>query len=143
MPKKKPSADQTKDKSKETDKLVELETNLRRALADYDNLKKQTEKEKAEFARFANGVIIEQLAGIWEGLDIVNQQLKTLMQSHGFEEIPIRVGDKFDPNIMEAVMSDGGGEKVVEVLGKGFMLNKKVVRAARVKVGEVKLEVKN
>ena len=64
MPKKKPTTDQSKDVSQETVKLTELEAKLRRAVADYDNLKKQTQKEKEEFGKFANQVIIEQLAGI-------------------------------------------------------------------------------
>ena len=58
-----------------------------------------TEKEKEEFGKFANQVIIEQLASIWEGLDIVNQQLKTLMSAYGFEEIEVQNGDEFDPNL--------------------------------------------
>jgi molecular chaperone GrpE len=112
-----------------------LEDKLKRALADYDNLKKQTQKERDQFAKFATETLIENLVGIWEGLQLVTDQFYHLLSLNGFEEIKVEVGDDFDPFFMEAVASDGTGENVVEIINRGFKLHDKVIRPVKVRVG--------
>jgi len=118
----------------ETEKK-DLENRLRRALADYDNLKKQTEKEKEEHRKFANRLLIENLIAVWEGLEIVVQQLQNILSSHGVEKIDVSIGDDFDPHLMEAAVSEGDGERVVGIIARGYKLHGRVIKPAKVKVG--------
>lgn len=121
--------------SEKEDNISDLESRLKRALADYDNLKKQTEKEKQAFAKIANKHLIENIVGIWEGLDIITRQMEELLTSQGLRKIAVAPGDDFDPQTMEAVIAEGPGEIVTGVIQPGYRLHGKVIRAARVKVG--------
>lgn len=123
-------------KSKYQREAEELENRLKRALADYDNLKKRIEKEKEELAQFANQILLLKILPVLEGLDLVKDQLGTLLEEEGLEEIEVKKGQKFNPEIMEAVDAEGGGEKVVAIISKGYKLHGKVIRPVRVKVGK-------
>ncbi len=120
-----------------------------RALADYQNLLKQTSKEKIEFVKYAlsdflhnvlpvydhlkmsmQGLSEEEMKNPWaQGVSHVLKQFKEVLASHGIEEIKT-IGEKFDHNLMEAV--DGTGEKVKQEIMPGYKLNGKVIRAAKV-----------
>lgn len=120
-----------------------------RALADYQNLLKQTAREKTEFAKYAltdflhnvlpvydhlkmsmNGLSEEESKNPWaEGVGHVLKQFKEVLANHGIEEIST-VGEKFDHNTMEAI--DGSGETVVKEVMPGYKLNGKVIRHAKV-----------
>ena len=66
----------------------------------------------------------------------IEQQLVGFMNKHGVSEIPSSVGKKFDTKIHEIVTA-GPGEKdtVTEEFEKGYLLGEKVIRPAKVKVG--------
>ena len=144
------------------EKLKEGEDNYeykyKRALADYQNLLKQTAREKEEFARYANeGIILEILPvydnlkvslshigdeekknGWAEGIKHIVSQFKNILENIGVEEIKT-AGEKFDPNTMEAVSEEETeNEKqdgmVESELSAGYKLKGKVIRAARVAV---------
>ncbi len=114
---------------------AELEEKLKRAWADYDNLQKQTAREKEEFQQRANQLLLEEIIMINEAFSLVRGQLETLLQRHGVEEVEVKVGEAFDPYTMEATFADGEGEIVKEVLTKGYKLHGKIIKPARVKVG--------
>ncbi len=97
----------------------------KRAVADYQNLKKETEKNQAEFVKFANLALIFELLPIlnnfkaafacipeeqketdWvKGIECIKKQFEDLMKNLGIEEIKT-VGEKFNPELHEAVSKD-------------------------------------
>jgi len=120
-----------------------------RAIADYQNLLKQTAKEKVEFIRYAlsdflhnilpvydhlkmsmQGLSAEEIKNPWaQGVGHVLKQFKEVLASHGIEEIKT-IGEKFDHDTMDAL--DGSGEIVKQEIMPGYKLNGKVIRPAKV-----------
>lgn len=125
------------------------ENKYKRALADYQNLLKQTVKEKEDFVKYAltdflhnvlpvydhlkmslYGLSEEDGKNAWaEGVRHVLKQFKDVLSQHGIEEIKT-VGEKFDHNTMDAI--DGSGEIVKQEVMPGYKLNGKVIRPAKV-----------
>jgi molecular chaperone GrpE len=145
-------------KTEETvdEKIVRLEAELKeennkylRALAEQQNLVKRQATEKEEFIKYANQEIITEFLSVYDhlrmsidflsaeeknnawvkGVEMTIKQFKDLLNVNGVEEIKT-VGEKFDPNTMEA--TEGTGEKVAKEIMTGYKLNGKVIRAARV-----------
>lgn len=134
-----------------------------RAKADFANSKKQTEAMMKEFRTMANEGLIEELLPVlssfemafanreaWErvdknwrmGVEHIYSQLKGTLATNGLKEID-PLGQKFDHNLHEAVahetVEDAKKEHVVlKVMEKGYMLGAKLVRPAKVVVGEPK-----
>lgn len=134
----------------------------KRALADYQNLLKQTAKEKEEFARYANLNLImeilpvidnfkisvkhipeDQKKGAWvQGIIYIKKQLLDILSANGIEEIKT-VGEKFNPEIHEAVEDNKKEDKknkdkkdiIIKEISSGYKMNGKVIRAAKVIVG--------
>lgn len=129
------------------DKIEELTNNWKRALADYQNLERRYEKDKADFVAFANANLILRLVGVLghlekaaknlndTGLNLIVTEFKRVLCEEGLEEIETE-GKKFDPNTMEAIDTVFGKEdgKVAEVINKGYLLKGKLLLAAKVKV---------
>jgi len=135
-------------KSKEEDKKhQDLQNQLKRALADYSNLQRRFEEEKKSVTKFANIVLINKFLDVLddleaaqktiksEGLDLVIKKFKEVLASENVEEI-VAEGETFDPNLHEGVGFIEGKEngKVGEVLQKGYKIEGKVIRPARVRV---------
>ena len=119
---------------------VDFKKNYLRALADYQNLLKQTVKEKQEFAKYANANLIIEILPVvnnfkmavkhipedqkysqWiQGIAHIQNQLLSVLSANGIEEIKT-VGEKFNPELHEAVKNNdnkkqkenpsAGGEK--------------------------------
>lgn len=124
-----------------------------RALADYQNLLKQHAQDKSNFIKFALEGFLEEILPVYDhlkmsiatlpeeekknswvtGVTYVLKQFKDTLESHGIEEIKT-VGEKFDHQTMEAV--EGTGEKIKTEVMAGYKLNGKLIRAAKVIVGE-------
>lgn len=131
----------------------ELENNWKRALADYKNLEKRVSEEKADFAQYANSVLLLRILPILdnlemmqkhsedEGLKMIIKEFKRVLDEESVEEINAE-GQKFDPEKMDAIEKVESNEKMegkaVEVTQKGYMLKNKVLRPAIVKVGRGK-----
>lgn len=130
------------------ERVQELENNWKRAVADYRNLERRVKKERADFAKYTNEVILLKVlpllddleravaAGADEGLKNIVEKFRSVLQSEGVTEIDA-LGEEFDPTKMEGVEEEhepGGDEKVVDVVEKGYMLGDKVLRPAKVKV---------
>lgn len=136
--------------TKNEDRITELEGNWKRALADYQNLEKRVAEEKESFAKYANATLILRILPILdnlelmakhnkdEGLRMTIEEFKKTLREEGLEEI--KAEDKeFNAEEMDAVeMVEGAPGKVVSVLQKGYMYKSKVLRPARVKVGQEK-----
>jgi len=126
-----------------------------RLQAEFDNYKKRSFKEKADFVKFANeGLIIELLSildnferGIksaeqkknydllHQGVDMISKQLHSLLETKGLSRVK-SVGQKFDPHHHEAVEVVEGDDEgaVTEELQPGYLLSGRILRPARVKV---------
>jgi molecular chaperone GrpE len=144
-------------KKKTTKKCAKCEENLnlaKRAMADYENLKKDTAKWKAEFIKFANQGLISELLPIVDnfsqamshvpenqkahdwvvGIICINKQLKSFLQSQGVESYG-KVGDDFNPHLYEAVKSIKSKKqksgKIVKIIRQGYKIGDRVIRAGQ------------
>lgn len=134
--------------------LNEQKNLLLRTAAEFDNYKKRTEKEKLFTAEYAKATVLKQFLPIIDnvgradcsvgdtadyakGLEMIIKQFMETINKSGLVEIGEK-GEKFDPNIHEAVMhieSDDFEENTVsEVLQKGYKIGDTVLRPAMVQV---------
>lgn len=143
----------TKDKQEES-----FQNQYVRLVADFQNLKRRTEKEKSDIYAFANEKIILDLLNVIDnferamlhvdessdknlanGMNMIYKQLKEVLEKNGVSEIET-TGENFDPKYHHAVSTDNSSEldsgKVSEVLQRGYSLKGKVIRPAMVKVVE-------
>jgi len=127
-----------------------------RAVADLENLRRRTVREKEELRLFASSRILEDLLPVVDnlalglaaakqpnvdvktlvgGVDMVLTQLKTALANHGLKEIN-PVGQPFDPHSHEAISHQASDEvkeaNVLTVVRTGFSLNGRLLRPASV-----------
>ena len=140
--------------------LDEVNDKYIRLLAEFDNFKRRTAKERIELFKVANQETLKAMITVLddfdraqksmdtahdidalkEGLKLVHHKLKTTLQSQGLAEMENSYGKTFDTDLHEAVTNipapteDLKG-KVVDELEKGYLLNEKVIRFAKVVVG--------
>jgi molecular chaperone GrpE len=139
--------DQNKIKGLE-ERILELENNWKRALADYKNLERRALEEKEAFINFSNETLVRSLLPIVDhieklvkhlddkALKMILNDFQHILENEGVREIET-LQKNFDPDIMDAVdMVEGEGSKVIEVISKGYFLKNKLLRPARVKVGK-------
>lgn len=128
-------------------KIVQLEEQVKRYLADYQNLQRRVQQEKYQWIKSANKDLLLKLLPVLDtlmlaakhindkGLELsINQFLQALEQ----EEVKRikTVGEKFDPKTMEAIgTAEGKKDIVAEEARAGFMLHDNVLRSAQVLVG--------
>ena len=137
-----------KQDSKENEEFKNLENQLKRALADYQNLEKRVAEEKSAWVKTANkGLLLRLLPALDnlmlaqkhtedEGVRLSVNQILNAFKEEGVEKIEV-LGKDFDPNLMEAVSTTIGEEgKVVEELRAGYTLFGQVLRPAQVVVGK-------
>ena len=143
-------------------KIKELEDARLRDHADFENLKKRYEKEKAQaiayaqesFARDLLSVIDsldsasslqideenlqESLKKMKEGIELTIEQFKKIFEKHGIELVDIEEG--FDPNFHEAIMQVDSDEhekgQIVQVFQKGYKYKDRVLRPAMVSIAK-------
>lgn len=142
-----------------TEKYDELETRYLRLQADFDNSRRRQKIESASAAKFRSQSLVEKLLPVLdnferamatelagedtksflEGIEIVQRQLEVAMEAEGVEVIAT-VGEKFDPNVHQAVMQDDDkafdSNVVTAELQKGYKLKDRVIRPAMVKVNQ-------
>lgn len=134
--------------------VEELTEGWQRAHAELENFRKRTELEKAELRKYANEDLIFQILPVLDnfrratehvpaaqkdsdwviGIQYIEKQLESVLNNSGLEKLETKVGDKFDPNVHEAIEGEAGGEIINEVVSEGYKLNDRVIRCARVKV---------
>ena len=146
-----------KKKDKKDEQIEELTDKVKRQMAEFDNFRKRTEKEKSQMYDMGAKTIVEKilpvidnfergLAAVPEeskedafvvGMDKIYRQMLTVLEEAGVTPIEA-VGAEFDPNFHNAVMhveDETLGENVVaEELQKGYMYRDTVVRHSMVKV---------
>lgn len=146
-----------KKKDKKDEKIEELTDKLTRQMAEFDNFRKRTEKEKSQMYEVGAKDIIEKILPVVDnferGLDAVKEEEKEdpfvqgmkkvykhlVTTLEGIEVKPIEaVGQPFDPNFHNAVMhveDENFGENIVaEEFQKGYTYRDSVVRHSMVKV---------
>lgn len=125
----------------------ELENQLKRALADYQNLERRVNEERTLLGNLTSALVIEKFLPVLdnlesaqshlndEGLSLVIKQFKDVLSSENVEEIQAEGAD-FDPNLHEAVETTQGQEdgKIVKVLANGYKIDNRVIRPAKVVV---------
>ena len=133
----------------------DLNTKYLRLMADFQNYKKRTEKQKSEIHAYANEKIVLKLIevmdnferalgadnsdgdGFRQGIEMIFKQLSDVLADSGVKEIETE-NAVFDPNFHNAVMMEDTDEvesgMISEVLQKGYTLNGRVIRPAMVKV---------
>ena len=127
-----------------------------RTFAEFDNYRKRTEKEMADFRKFANSGLVTELLNVVDdlgralesapdaesplavGVKAVRGNLVKILEAQGVSEVPTDKG--FDPNMHEALMLVDGEEdnKIAQVYQKGYMMNGRVLRFAKVVVTKKK-----
>ena len=143
-----------KKKDKKDEKIEELTDRVKRQMAEFDNFRKRTEKEKASMYEIGAREIIEKILPVVdnferglaqapeddpfaEGMQKIYKQFTTTMEGMGVEPIEA-VGKEFNPDFHNAVMhveDESVGENiVVEELQKGYTYKGFVVRHSMVKV---------
>ena len=146
-----------KKKDKKDEKIEELTDKLTRQMAEFDNFRKRTEKEKSQMYEVGAKDIIEKILPVVDnferGLDAVKEEEKEDPFVQGMEKVykhlvttlegievkPIEaVGQPFDPNFHNAVMQVENDElesgTVAQELQKGYMYKDSVVRHSMVSV---------
>ena len=133
----------------ENNETQEFRNKYLRALADYQNLEKQTQNWREEFVKFANQGLISQLLEVLddlekaqdhlkdEGLQIVLDKLIKILKNNGIEELEV-LGQEYNPELSEVIgMEPGDSDNIiVKVLQKGYKLNSNVLRVAKVIVSK-------
>ena len=159
------AAEPTKEKSKlikkkkdpKDEKIEELSDKLLRQMAEFDNFRKRTEKEKSAMYEIGAKDIIEKLLPVVDnfergfstvteedkedafvtGMEMVYKQLMTMLETVGVKPIEA-VGQEFNPDLHNAVMhvedETVGDNIIVEEFQKGYTYRDSVVRYSMVKV---------
>lgn len=143
-----------KEKDKKDQQIEELTDRLKRNMAEFDNFRKRTEKEKASMYIIGAKEIVEKILPVVdnferglaqapeedafaEGIRMIYKQLMTTLEELGVKQIEA-VGKEFDPNLHNAVMhvedEETGENIIVEEFQKGYTYKEFVVRHSMVKV---------
>ena len=150
----KPSFFGKKKKDKKDQQIEELTDRLKRSMAEFDNFRKRTEKEKSSMYIVGAKEIIENMLPVVdnferglaqapegdafaEGMQMIYKQLMTTLEGLGVEAIEA-VGKEFDPDFHNAVMhvedEEASENIIVEEFQKGYTYKGVVVRHSMVKV---------
>lgn len=144
-------------KDKKDEKIEELIDRVRRQMAEFDNFRKRTEKEKTQMFETGAKSIVEKILPVVdnferglaavteeekgtpfvEGMEKIYKQMMTVLEEAGVKPIEA-VGQEFDPNLHNAVMhieDEEFGENIIaEEFQKGYTYRDSVVRHSMVKV---------
>jgi len=149
------------------DEAAQYKDKYVRLYAEFDNARKRTERERAEFVKYASEDIIKELLNVLDslelslkvssekkeeniqalikGIELVMGQLQSLLSRNGVKPIKA-IGTKFDPHCHEVLMQEETDkfedESVIDEFQKGYYLGDKVLRTAKVKIARAKQESK-
>ena len=141
------------------DELAEAKDKYLRLYAEFDNHRRRTAKEKLEMVQSAGEDLIKMLLPVLddfergektfvdrntkeaEGFFLIQNKFKKVLEQNGVTIMPLSKGSDFNPDLQEAITQIPVPEeklkgKVVDVVEKGYLLNDKVVRFAKVVIGQ-------
>lgn len=138
--------------------LKEKNEEILRRAADLDNYRKRLTKETEDKVRFANQAVVKDFLPVMdniemalqhteegtplrEGIELTIKSFKDALSKHGVKEVDAEIGTIFDPAVHEAIMMDNNTEyennAVTLCVQKGYILNDRVIRPAKVKVNKI------
>jgi molecular chaperone GrpE len=140
--------------------LAEMKDKYIRLMAEFENFRRRTAKERQDLLKTANQDLMGELLPVLDdmerarqsmeatkevdamlqGLELVFHKLKHVTQLKGLKPMDIKTGADFDADMHEAVTqipapSEELKGKIVDVIEKGYTLNEKVIRFAKVIIG--------
>lgn len=131
-----------------------------RLFAEFDNYKKRTAKERLDIFKTANSEVItailpvlddferavkeiekSQENDLYKGVLLIQSKLIEVLRGKGLKSIEVKEGDQFDTDIHEAVTQVPASTedlkgKIVDVIETGYVLNDKIIRYAKVVIGQ-------
>lgn len=140
---------------------AELKDKFLRLYSEFDNFRKRTNKEKVEFLKSANEELISNLLPVLddferaaralkdskdstntnlEGINLIQHKLFKTLESKGLKPMDLAIGQEFNSELHEAITqvpapSDDLKGKIIDTIEKGYYLNEKVIRFAKVIIG--------
>ena len=128
---------------------------LRRLQAEFDNYRKRVQRDSEQHRLRAAEAVVESLLPVMDnmgraldaaarheegqliaGLELVAGQLRTTLEGHGLDEVPVEAGTLFDPNLHEAVLTQASSDyeegTVLQLLERGYLLHGRLLRPAKV-----------
>ena len=136
-------------KKNNDEKINELINDLQRTRADFENYRKQVELQKEQEKKLARYATVVKLLPLIDDMDraiMTYEELRPLalsldktLKSLGLSKIDSNVDAEFNPDLHDAVMVEGEGEKevIAETLRPGYLYENEVLRPAMVKVKKV------
>jgi len=138
----------------------ELRDKFMRALADAENSRKRSERDRREAEQYGGSklardmlpvydnmkraldVVTDELraqaGGLIEGVELTMRELLNIFEKHGISRISPEVGDTFDPQLhqamFEAPVPDTKAGQIIQVMAEGFLLHDRLLRPAQVGV---------
>lgn len=151
----KSETDEIKEKLEKADKLAEERlSQLKYLQADFDNYRKQLDREKEQIIKLANETLIKELIVILDDFDAaikisaesenrkgfltLKKKFFDILTSQGLKEIEA-LGKKFNPEFHEVLckeLSRHNEDEIIEEIQKGYVLKSKVIRTSKVKVSK-------
>ena len=148
---------QQNDTAKLQNELAESKDKYLRLYSEFENFRRRTAKEKLELIQSANEQLIKSLLPVVddferaekagqgsisdsEGFMLIQNKLRKVLEQYGVKAMPVEKGSEFNADFHEAITQIPAPEetlkgKVVDVVEKGYLLNEKVIRYAKVVVG--------
>ena len=141
------------EKEQEKSELDELNDRYKRLLAEFENFKKRSQKERDNLYGLITGDVVSTILPIMDNLEkaaeaktedtnyqdgvkMVSKQLSEALVRFGLKEIDAKPGTTFDPELHEAVShiddSSKGEKEITEEYRKGYMIGNKVIRHSMV-----------
>ncbi|PTX17971.1 molecular chaperone GrpE [Pontibacter mucosus] len=140
--------------------LAEMKDKFIRLMAEFENFRRRTAKERLDLIKTAAEDVMTDLLpvlddmdrasqsvesakdveAVAQGLELVFHKLKSVTIQKGLKPMETKAGDEFDSDLHEAVTqipapSEELKGKIVDVIEKGYTLNEKVIRFAKVVIG--------
>lgn len=138
----------------------ELKDKFMRALADAENSRKRSERDRREAEQYGGSKLSRDMLPVYdnlkralesskdaegeangallEGVELTLRELLNVFRKHGIEPVSPEVGDKFDPQehqaMFEAPVPGTKAGEIIQVMAEGFMLHDRLLRPAQVGV---------
>ena len=144
-----------KDLLKKDAEINDLKDKYLRLVAEFENYKKRTNKEKEDFAKYAKENMINSILPIIddferanktneqdvEGYILIGQKMLNMLSKHNLKKIELVKDEKFDLEKHEAISSLPVKDKkkkgtIIEELESGYMLSDKIIRYPKVIIGK-------
>ena len=141
------------------EQLAQQKDQYIRLYAEFENYKRRTQKEKLDFAQYANRNMMTSMLTILDdferalkeisksgdsenlkGIELIYNKFKNTLIEKGLKSVEVKAGDDFNVDLHEAITqipapSDELKGKIVDVVETGYQLHDKVIRFAKVVIG--------